>query len=163
MFDLLSPTHLKNSSSPLNLLRSSPCLPTILMIFLLAPFKRFSYFWTRDIPSLKLFTFFMSSFSFAFSSSDASRIDSCNSFLIISGVFFLFVFLTLPRNYKWKKVLKPFCRFANHSKSTRFSPSYITQKVKLSSAYDKNFWENLSKYLYVFSRFKPRAPISLHR
>ena len=100
MFDLLSPTHLKNSSSPLNLLRSSPCLPTILMIFLLVPFKRFSYFWTRDIPSLKLFTFFTSSFSFAFSSSDASRIDSCNSFLIISGVFFLFVFLTLTRNYK---------------------------------------------------------------
>ena len=99
ILDRLKPAKSKNSSS-LNLLRSSPCFPTMLMIFLFAPFKRFSYFCTSDIPSFKLFVFFTSSFRFAFSSSDNSRIDSCNSFLIISGVFFLFVFLAPTRNYK---------------------------------------------------------------
>ena len=70
----------KNSSSSLNLLRNSPCFPTTLIIFLIAPFKRFSYFWATDIPSFKRFTCFTSSFRFAFSSSYTSRIDSCNFF-----------------------------------------------------------------------------------
>ena len=161
--DILSATLLKNSSSSLNLLRSLPCFPTMLIIFLSATFKRFSYFCTGDIPSLKLLEFFTSSFRFAFSSPKPSRIDFCNSFLIASGVFFLFVFLTLPRNYKWKKVSKPFCRFNKHSKSTRFNPSHMIQKVEQRCVYDKIFWENLSKNLHVFSRFKPRAPISLQR
>ena len=95
IFELLSPTVLKKSSSSLSLLRSSPCLPKILMTFLLASFKRFLCLWNSDIPSFKLLTFFTSSFRFAFSFSDAS-----NSFLIISFVFFLFVFLTLSPNYK---------------------------------------------------------------
>ena len=137
-----------------------PCFPTMWIIFLLAPFIRFSYLCTSDIPSFKLFTFLTSPFRFVFSSPNSSRIDSCNYFWITLGVFFLFVFVTLQRNYKWKKVIKPFCRFNKHCKSTRFSPSHMIQKVKLSCVYDKNFWENLSKHLSVFSRFKPRAPIS---
>ena len=91
--------------------------------FLLAPFKRFSYFLTSDIPSFTSFVFFTSSFRFAFSLSETSRIDACNSFLIISAFFFLFVFLMPPRYYKWKKILlKPFCRFTKRCKSTRFGP-----------------------------------------
>ena len=124
----------------------------MLIIFLFAPLKKFSYFCTSDIPSFKLLAFFTSSLRFAFSSPKPSRIDSCNSSLIASGVFFLFVFLTLQHNYKWKKVSKPFWRFNKHSKSTRFSPSHMIQKVKQSCVYDKNFWENLNKNLYVFSR-----------
>ena len=80
ILDRFKPTQSQNSSSSLNLLRILPCFPTMLMIFSLAPFKRFSYFWTSDIPSFKLFAFFTSSFRFAFSSSETSRIHSCNSF-----------------------------------------------------------------------------------
>ena len=102
----------KKSSSSLNLFRSLPCFPTIFMIFLFAPFKRFSYFFTKEIPSFTSFAFFTSSFRFKSSSSKASNIEACNSSLIISVVFFLFVFLTTPYNYKGKKVLlKPFCIF----------------------------------------------------
>ena len=112
ILDWCRPTQLKNSSSCLNLFRSSPCFPTMFMIFLFALFKKFSYFFTKDIPSFTFFAFFTSSFRFKCSSSTTSNIDDCNSFLIISGVFFSFVFLATPRNYKLRKVLlKPNRRF----------------------------------------------------
>ena len=49
---------------------------------------------------------------------ETSNIDARSSFLIISGVFFLFVFLATPRNCKLNKVLlKLFLRFTKRCKT----------------------------------------------
>ena len=45
--DRLRPTQSKNSSRYLNPSRSLSCFPTMSITFLLAPFKRFSYFFIK--------------------------------------------------------------------------------------------------------------------
>ena len=79
ILDRLRPTQSKNSSYSLNLFRSSPCFPTMFII-LFSPFKRFSYFFTKDIRSLTSFVIFASSFRFKSCSLKTSNIDACNSF-----------------------------------------------------------------------------------
>ena len=57
ILDRLRPTRSKIYSLSLNVFNNSPCFPTMFMIFLFAPFKRSSYFFTKDIPSFSSFAF----------------------------------------------------------------------------------------------------------
>ena len=57
ILDRLRPIGSKSSSLSMNLFNNSPCLPTILIIFLFAPFKISSYFFTKDKPAFSSLNF----------------------------------------------------------------------------------------------------------
>ena len=95
----------KINPCPWIFLTTLPVFKLCLWSFCLVLSKDFHFF-IKHVPSFCSFAFFTSLFICKYSSSsfETSNIDARSSFLIIMGVFFLFILLATPRNYKVRNV-----------------------------------------------------------